>query len=249
VAFSFKGTFNRSQFIRLATYLRSQIPLIDARLTHLAAERIRVGSLVMRFLPGSGNPTGNAVPDSDTSYLGQLLAAYKVLGGDPIHDLQIRLVTDPVYLLRGDESAAANRMSNGEPLGQKGLGDAVTANLVSQMRDFADDAITRRREVLERKIRRVIDYGDQLAAEMAVLEKIRSSAERKGSLEKLISEVEALFTDKGYRAVYDDGGKDIHGKLTYSPFAIYEPGSDRPPSNGPERGANGVVLPGEKGST
>jgi chorismate mutase len=248
VAYNFKGTFNRSQFIRLATYLRSQIPLIDARLTHLAAERVRVGSLVMRFTPGSGNPTGSAAPDSDTSYLGQLFAAYKVLGGDPIHDLQIRSITDPVYLLRGDESAAANRMSNGEPLGQKGLGDAVTANLVSQMRYFADDAIMRRREILERKIRRVVDYGDQLAEEMAVLEKIRSSAERKGSLEKLISEVEALFTDKGYRAIYDDGGKDIYGKLTYAPFAIYEPGSDRPPSKGPERGANGVVLPGEKSS-
>lgn len=248
MSFDFKGTFNKSQFTRLATFLRSQIPLIDARLTHLAAELVRVGSMVMRFESGSGNPIG-ATPDSDTSYLGQLFAAYKVLGGDPLHDLQIRSAQDPVYLLRGDESAAANRMSNGEPLGQKGLGDAVTSELIAQMREFADDAITRRREALERKIRRTVDYGDQLAIEMAVLEKIRSSAEQRGSLEKLVAEVEALFTDKSYRAIYDDGGKDVHGKLTYSPFAIYEPGGGRPASNGPERGEDGVVLPGESSST
>jgi hypothetical protein len=198
----------------------------------------------MQFNPGDGTPIGYT-PDSETSYLGQLLIAYEVLGGDPQHDLQVRSITDPVYLQRGSESTPALMMSNGEPVAQKGNADAVTARLISSMRGWADDSIHRRRDYLERKIRRTIDYSDQLQAEISLLQTIQKDVTSNGSLEKIISDIDQLFSDKSYRAIYDDNGKDVYGKLTYSPFSAYEPGGTRGTAPGPERTENGVVRPGE----
>ena len=95
----FLGTFNKSQFDRFLAFARSQLPLIDARLLHLNAELARVGIVIFRY--DNGVPLGYAA-DPPQSYLGKMLAAYEVLGGNPFRDLRVRLRTDPVFIRRGD---------------------------------------------------------------------------------------------------------------------------------------------------
>lgn len=247
--FDWLGTFNRSQFERLAAFAREQVPLLDARINHLVLELSRLGTLIMTK-DGKGNPVGYQAQPAN-SYLGKLLAVYEILGGDPFHDLQVRSMAEPVYLLKGDEVATPKFFSNGDPVPEGTLADAPSANLVMQLKSFVSDTIDRR-EYLERKIRRVLDYGDQLRAELSQLKQIRGSVEQPGSLEYIISQVAALINDRGYRAVADDKGKDKFGKYTKAKFSAYEPGPARgvPEGEGVERTNDGYYTYGEDaGST
>ncbi len=242
--FDFLGTFNQSQFTRLASFAKDQLPIIDGRINHLILEISRLGTLIMTK-DGRGNPVGyQAQPQ--ISYLGKLLGVYEVLGGDPFHDLQVRSMAEPVFLLKGDEVSTPKFFSNGDPVPEGTQADAPSANLVGELRVFAQDTIDRR-EYLERKIRRVIDYGDQLQAEMKLLSKVRGSVEQAGSLEYIISQVSSLINDKGYRAVADDKGKDKFGKYTKAKFSAFEPGParDAPEGEGVERTNEGYYSYGD----
>ncbi len=236
------GTFNKSQFDRFVAYARAQMGLLDARVMHLTAEILRIGVFTMRF--DKGLPIGYVATPQE-SYLGKLTAAYEVLGGDPLYDLQIRALGDPVFLLKGTETKAPTMMSNGEPKPNPGLADAETSNLMRKARQLFDDGLLHNRDRLERKIRRTVDYGDQLSAEINAIKLLQQGVSVPGSLENTISEVQQLFADGLYRAIYNDAGKDPFGKLAYAPFAAYSPGGTKPPSDGPERSAEGVVEPGE----
>jgi hypothetical protein len=240
----FKGTFNKSQFERLASFARGQLQYIDARLSHLVAEQQRVGTLLFSF-DSTGVPTAYVPPDPNT-YVGKLVQAYETLGGDVFYDLQVRTKANPVFLTKGDETSTPKILSNGEPLPQPGLADAPTAALVGQIRFFMEDVLVKRAN-LERKIRRSIDYVDQLQDEIDELNQVRLSIETEGSLESNINEVEQLLVDPGYLATLDDGGKDTFGKLVRAPMASYEPGGVRQPPDGVgvERSSAGYVVSGE----
>lgn len=235
--FDWLGTFNRSMFDRLASYARAQLPLVEARVRHLVLERSRVGTLIM-LRDERSRPLGYAASDPE-SYLGSLLKAYEVLGGNPFFDLRVRAASDPVFLLKGDEANAPKFFSNGEPLPEAALADALSANLTLQMRSWLTESIDQK-DRLERKIRRALDYGDQLQAEIDLLTKITGAPEEEGSLESLITEVGNLFKDKGYRAIADDQGKDPYGQFIRAKYAAYDPGPARP-----EPGGEGVERTSE----
>jgi hypothetical protein len=242
MSFSWGGTFNKSQFDRFVAFARAQVPLIDGRVLHLETELRRLGVFTMKF--DKGVPIGFS-PTPAESYLGKLTAAYEVMGGDPFYDLQIRTITDPVALIKGSETKSATMYNNGEPKGAPGLADAESGNLMSRARGWLDDTLSHNRDKLEHKIRRVVDYGDQLNAEIEALKLIRQGVSVDGSLENTISEIQQLFVDGLYRAIYDDKGKDPYGKLTHAPFTSYNPGGGKPSSDGPERGEDGAFEPGE----
>lgn len=247
--FDFLGTFNRSQFDRLAAFARDQLPLVKARSQQLLLEKSRLGTLIMVKDP-KGRPTGYAASDPN-SYLAKLLRAYEILGGNPFFDLRVRSMAEPVFLLKGDEVNPPRFFSNGEPKSEAALADAPSAQLVLQMRSWLVEAIDRK-DYLERKIRRVIDYGDQLQAEIDQLEKITRAAEQDGSLEFIIAQVGNLLRDKNYRAIADDKGKDPFGQYTRAPFSAYDPGPNRGSQQGEgvERTAEGYFSFGdEEGSS
>lgn len=251
MAFEWLGTFNRSQFDRFSTYAREQLTQVDARINHLVAEQQRVGFL--RFIYDSaGRPTAYSTGSagSGPTYIGKLIAAYEVLGGDPFFDLQTRAIQDqPLYFPKGTETAAGKIMSNGEPIPQKGLADAPTAKLVHQMKAWIRPSLDRRSQ-LERKIRRAVDYGDQLQSELDTLKLMKLGLEVRGSLENLMSEVHQMISDPHYRAVGDDKGADPFGKLAYAPLSSYEPGPGREAPDGlaVERTSKGYSISGEGGS-
>jgi hypothetical protein len=249
VAFDFLGTFNRSQFERFIAFARSQLPLVSARILHLEAEVARVGSIVFQY--NKGVPQGYAAEPPE-SYLGKLLGAYEVLGGDPFVDLRIRLRTDPVFLVRGTEINTPQFMSNGEVLGAKGLSDAPTSELMHQARGWLESTLNSRFSALERKIRRSVDYSDQLTLEIASLRVLLLTATTAGSLEFIASQIDQYFADHNYRAIFDDNGSDKFGFTVYAPFGSYDVGISSTQgvsrvATSAQRQNSGFVGPGEKG--
>jgi hypothetical protein len=243
--FDWLGTFNRSQFQRLVTYTRAQLTYVKSRINHLTIEKQRVGFLKFTY-DTSGQPTGYATGQPGfTTYIGKLMSAYEVLGGDPFYDLQVRGMSDPVYYTKGTETYSSKVLSNGEPVPSLGLADAVSGNAVRSMRVWASENLDRL-ERIERKVRRAIDYSDQLQIEINNLTSITNAVEVDGSLENLIALVNQLFTDPSYRAIADDKGKDPFGKVVYAPMSSYDQGGTRAPSEGLviERGSDGYTTSG-----
>lgn len=244
MAHDWLGTFNRSQFERFLDFARSQLPLVDGRIQHLEAEVARIGTVLFRY--SKGIPQGFAANPTD-SYLGKLLGAYEVLGGHPFLDLRVRLRNDPVFKVKGTESQPSQFMSNGEVIGAKGLSDAPTAELMHEARVWLSDTFRARFDSLERKIRRAMDYSDELQSEIATLKTIQLSASTTGSLEYIASQINQYLSDNNYRAVFDDRGSDIYGFHVYAPFSSYDAVGDRV-SNSPQRQNSGYVGPGESGT-
>lgn len=251
MAHDFLGTFNKSQLDRFLNWARAQLPTIDARIEHLTTESIRMGIVVFRF--EQGVPV-EFVVNPATSYLGQLMAAYEVQGGNPFLDLRVRLRNDPIFAVRGSERKPVSYMSNGEVIGAKGLADAPSAELVRRARAWLDDTLHARYGRLERKIRRVLDYSDQLQAEAARLQVIRQSVDVDASLEQTAEALQQLISDPNYRAIFDDGGNDRFAFNVYAPFGSYDVAPSADPNlvdriaETPQRQDGGFVGPGQKGT-
>ncbi|MFA5054331.1 MAG: hypothetical protein WC565_09745 [Parcubacteria group bacterium] len=242
MAFDWKGTFNRSQYERFKAYAQAQLTGIQERLNHLNAEIRRVGRFQLSY-DQNGIPTAYSV-DPDDSYIGKLMGVYEILGGDAFYDLKVRTVDQPVFMIKGSESSPAQLMSSGEAFGPPGLGDRFSAIYMEKARSWIGDSLQSRREYLERKIRRLIDYTDQLEAERQELVRIAASSEVEDSLAYIFTTLEQLFDDPTYRAVYDDGGSDPQGQLTSAPLAAYNPGPERAVGDY-GRGPDGAFKPGE----
>lgn len=251
--YDFLGTFNASQFSRFIAFARSQLPLIEARIAHLGVEMERAGRLVFSFDSNNVPMTVTASPAD--SYMGKLLAVYEVLGGNPFYDLRTRNKSQALFVLPGAENSPAVHMSNGEPMPTKGLRDAFSAELVRRLKDPFSDTLARRFEKIERKIRRLLDYVDQLEDEVSDLRVLQAAATLEGSLEFIANQIQELFGDRNYRAIYDDGGSDPMGVNVYAPFSQYDVEPSQDPVVGgparevlrPQRQDTGFIGPGEKG--
>jgi hypothetical protein len=244
VAHDFLGTFNNHQFSRLQAFLQNQQSDVPGRVLHLLAEQQRIGTLQFTYDSG-GNPIGyNANPQ--TSYIGKLMMAYEILGGDPIFDLQIRSMSQPVFMLAGSETTPAQQLSSGDILGTHGLRDAPSAAYVQQMKGWTEDVVQYKRENIERKIRRMMDYSDQLGAEIQTLSIILNDGKTTGSLADLLTQVTNLLSDPSYRPIYNDTTGDIHGKLSHAPFSQYDPGPNRTIDPNWVRTDGGAILPGQQ---
>lgn len=243
MAFDFLGTFNRSMFERLLAFSKEQLAYIDGRILHLAAEQQRVGFLRFSF-DSKGQPTGYTTGSPGVStYIGKLMSAYEVLGGDPFFDLQVRGMNEPVHFLRGTHSATAKFLSNGEPIPQSGRADARSGNAVRAVKSWTADILERRGQI-ERKVRRMMDYSDQLGEEMEELLQVRLGVEVEGSLLYLANEINGLLSDPTFRAIADDKGQDPYGKFVLAPFSSYDSGRGRDATEGAsvERTTDGYTV-------
>lgn len=244
MSYDFLGTFNKAQFERFAAFARSQLGLAQDRLTHLNAEILRVGSIVFSYDQG-GVPFGY-VPDPPDSYIGKLVAVYEILGGNANLDLNVRARTQPVYLLKGSETVNPQVFSNGEVMGAPGLADAPSSVLIQGSRAWLNDTLQYRRDYLERKIRRMIDYSDRLQQEINLLQVITQDDTVEGSLESMFKLVEELVNDKTYRAT--STGTDPFNKAGYAPMAGYTPGPNREADDISRGLDGGVSVPGSNTS-
>jgi hypothetical protein len=246
MAFDFLGTFTGSQFTRFQTFLQAQLAQVSDRINHANAELNRIGAVAFTYDSG-GIPqmmNNGAVPGGVAPYATKLLFCYEALGGDAQFDLQTRLMNQPVFRLTGDETHMPQQMSNGEIIGKPGLSDGETATAMQQARSWVQDMLTYRREILERKILRAMDYADQLTAEVAQLQTIQASAQTNGSLAFLIANIQSFIANPNYQAASNDSAMpDPYGKLAYAPFASYEPGPDRELGTDFQRTTQGPAVP------
>lgn len=237
------GTFNKSQFDRFLYFARGQQQDIKARLSHLSAELFRVGSIAFAY-DQNGVPT-HYTPSPAESYIGRLLSVYEVLGGNAFFDMNLRSATQPVFLVKADEAHPAQLMSNGEIQSQPGQNDGNSAVLMQQLKAWLPDVMHTKRDYLERKIRRALDYTDQLQAEITLLSGIESDGD--GGFETVVTQITDLIDDPSYRAISDDEGADLHGKLASAPFLPYSTGGpDAENADSYGRDTDGAVKPGEK---
>src|SRR6202789_4139699 len=123
---------------RLSAFLNNQQLALGGggdilgRLAHLLAEQGRVGNLQISYDSG-GNPT-SCTYGPPSSYIGKLVAAYEILGGDPLFDLQVRQMSQSVFILPPAATLPAPQLSDGSILSQPGLMDAPSCSLVQQMK-------------------------------------------------------------------------------------------------------------------
>lgn len=251
---TFLGTFNKAQFDRFATFARSQLPLIQARIDHLETERSRIGTIQFTWEQGRSGRPATFTADPPQSYIGKLLSAYEILGGDPFLDLRLRLRANPVFVQAGDVDVGPSVMSSGEAIGERGLSDATSGDLVALGRGWVDDTLRRRFSGLERKMRRALDYSDELGVEIRSLQRARLAATSTGSFEFFAAQIDDLLNDPNYRAITTDD--DPLALLAYAPFAPYDqplvgdttdPNAivDRPPDD-VRRQQGGLVKPQAK---
>ena len=252
MAHDFLGTFNKSQWDRFLAFARSQIGLIDRRITHLQAEVERIGQISFAF-DSNGAPIGFTGGSTQT-YIGKLLAAYEVLGGSPAHDLRTRLRSQAVFVIPGSDTESPTLMSNGEPIGERALADGFSAELSRLAQEWLFETMDWRFDRLERKIRRALDYREQLEVEIGRLQLIQKAVDVPESLEHTASEIEQLFADPNYRAIYADlSGNDPYGLKTRAPFSSYDvdPSFDSNLVNRQnvswQRQNSGVIGPGQEG--
>jgi len=247
MSFDFLGTFNKAQFERFVEFARGQVELVDSRISYLRAERTRIGEVFFNF-DKDGTPRSISVDPTD-SYIGRLLAAYEVNGGNPFIELRLRALGDPIYLEPGDEARPAHTMSNGEIVGQPGLNDGLSANLMRGAREFLDEVLAHRHGRLERKIRRALDYYDQLFSEEVALILAKGATTEDFSLEWYLEQLRGLLNDPRYEALTN--GSDNLGREGYAPYSSYKvPTTSNPRVNReadqPQRQDGVVVRAGRK---
>jgi hypothetical protein len=240
VAHDYLGTFNKSQFERFLTFARSQVAFLPQQIAHLESEIARSGQLIFTF-GVDGIPT--QLQATEGSYLAKLLAAYEVLGGDPYLDLRARdKDTQSVFVVKARQGSSAQYASNGEPLAGRALLDAPSAELMRALRAPLEDQLAYRFLNLERKIRRTLDYVDNLKSEVVRLKVYLLAGTENGSLENIAQKIYGLLSDGQYRAIYDDGGTDPIGLNAYAPFSLYD-SSGTKPSASPQRQSSGFSGP------
>ena len=243
MAFDFGGTFNNHQVSRLVAFSQNQFVDAAGRVIHLSAEIARIGNIIFQYDAG-GNPVSYTAGPNN-SYIGKLVMVYEILGGDPLFDLQVRSQAQAVYLVgASSKTAPAQQMSSGDIVGQPGLSDALSSALVQQMKSWTEEVIQYKRENIERKVRRAIDYVDQLTAEKNLILAATSGATTSGSVANLTTQIATLLADPTYRAIYNDTTNDYHGKFAHAPFGPFNPGPNRTLGPGTVRVDGGPIVSG-----
>ena len=168
------------------------------------------------LLPTSSHPIAFSVAPSN-SYAAKLMLAYKILGGFPEREMLLKTRDIPVFKLRGtpltnasdDPDAGYSTMfSNGrrERSGQRF--DRDTGVQVSKIKNWQLEVIKRKRESLEFKIKKALDYSDQIQEE--ILQLVTMLTDDNKSLSSLLVNVRVLMFAPGRQTVLEDE-EDLFG--------------------------------------
>jgi len=216
MAFSFFGTYTTAQFEELRKFSKIQERDIQDRITWLDAAISRNGIFITNYDEQSNLPTSFTclVP----SYGSKLLSAYRALGGNPERDFMLRTRNKPVFLERGknissdiedSNSGYSETFTNGRRIRGDQRFDRDVGIVVNKLKSFQYEAIKRKREHLEYKIKRCMDYSDQLQSEKDALE-LMLSEDAFASVDDLTAEVFLKSSRTGAQNVVDDS-EDIFG--------------------------------------
>ena len=229
---TFYGTFTLGQWEELRQFALIQATDIGARSAWITRELATVGIFSTIYDPNTNFPVSFTVA-GPTSHGAKLLQAYRALGGFPEQDFLLRTSDQPVYLVQGtpvimnDASGVAQGgfsdvFSNGKRYRGNQRFDRDLGFPMEKFKKWQLEAIKRKREHLEFKLKRALDYSDQLQSEKTFLNMMiapGTTNDVNGQIANLI----ALFHRPGAMNVIDNI-LDIFG------FNIGRPGDTAVPN-------------------
>jgi hypothetical protein len=220
MAFNFYGTFTIGQLNELRTFSRYQSQDLQKRIDWLKSQLERIGTLKSTLDQG----TPQTYQTSTSTYLGKLFLAYKMMGGNPERDFIIRQRDQTVFKTRGSPlnddpydktDGSSDEYTNG--VSERGIrNDSASGLFVDRAKAWQLEVIKRKREYLEYKIKKIIDYSDELAKELASLEFLIDESTDILETDGLIDEVIAQANIPGATGYVPDD-EDLFGEVIRDP--------------------------------
>jgi hypothetical protein len=168
MAYNFFGTFTKAQWDDFKDFTVVQREELGARLTWLKAEIARTGQVSCVY--DDDNMTPISFTAAPRTYIGKLLLAYRMLGGVPENDMLLRIRDKPVFLHRGVDMSSSPSYSNGRLDRGSQRFDRSLGLAVEALKKWQLEVIKSKREHLEFKIKRAMDYADQLQQEYDMID-------------------------------------------------------------------------------
>lgn len=213
IAFNFFGTFTSSQWAEFKAFVSIQKIDLYQRKAWIQKELTRCGVFVTDY--DGPNPVGFAAVAN--SYADKLLQAYRILGGVPERDMLLRTSDIPVFLPAGSppdvdagsvSGGGSDMMTNGRRLRGDQRFDRDLGLKVEKLKSWQTEVIKLKRERIEYKIKRALDYSDQLQKESAMIDALMAGG--LGSPDDQINEVEIQIATPDAANVVDND-TDIFG--------------------------------------
>lgn len=180
MAFNFFGSFSLGQFQAFKVFSKIQRLELENRRQFLEKQRFQIGVFTTEY----DGPTPVAFSANSGSYGAKLIEAYRILGGNPERDMLLRTMDMPVFLTRGTnfsvdknstvQGGFSDVYSNGRRYRGDQRFDRDLGLLVDKTKKWQMGPIKAKRELLEYKIKRALDYSDQLKAEIDTIDKTLS---------------------------------------------------------------------------
>ncbi len=222
MAFNMYGTFSSGQWECFKAFARIQKVDVQLRINWLQ-KQLSMNGIFQTTYDGP-NPVSFSA--SAGSYAAKLIAAYRVLGGVPERDMLLRTSDIPVFKTKGtsiqdqvtgDTSGGfSDTFSNGRRERGSQRFDRDLGLLVESLKGWQLAAIKAKRERLEFKIKRALDYSDQLQNEINLLMAVLDETSTK-SFDSQVVGIEVQMVTPGSANVVDNL-EDVFG------LAIGRPG-------------------------
>ncbi len=210
MAFNFYGTFTTGQFLKLQEFAKIQERDLLKRKNYLEACLLRNGVFITDYDPQTYFPLKFEV--TKNTYASKLMLAYKSLGGNPEQDMMLRTSDKPVYLTRGtnissdgsdSRSGYSDLFTNGRRARGSQRFDRDVGIQVQNLKNWQLESIKKKREQLEYKIKRALDYSDQLQREITLIETMLNQDGEK-TVDDLINKVRLVSSRTGAQNIVED---------------------------------------------
>lgn len=213
MAFNFYGTFTTGQWESFKAFTKIQAFDIQLRINWLQKQLEMNGVFTTEY--GDDGSTPVQFSANNDSYADKLLKAYKVLGGVPELDMLLRSRQQPVFLTASrplginkdtntTDGGYSEVFSNGRRWRGNQRFDRDLGIKIERVKNIQLEPIKLKRERLEFKIKRALDYSDQLSVEISLLETALRDSITRGSVEFMITDIEVTIATPGAANVVDN---------------------------------------------
>lgn len=198
MAFGFYGTFTLGQWDVFRSFTYAQKVDIQSRILWLQRELFKVGRFETSF-NDDGTPDKYSV-GPNSSYGAKLVQAYEILGGVLERDMLLRTRDKPVFFKRkaptttagGTETLShSTEFTDGRVFRGDQRFDRDVGIQIESLKNWQLEAIKAKRERLEYKIKRTLDYSDELERELKTLQSLIAD----DGLDDKIREIDIFITD------------------------------------------------------
>jgi hypothetical protein len=216
MAFNFFGVCSSGQWLVFKAFALVQKVELQLRRMWLQKEISKIGTFVTTY--GDDFMPQEFIATPHNSYAAKLMEAYKILGGVPERDMLLRTLDQPVFLTSGvgisksDDDGVSGGYSDVFSNGRRFRGgqrfDRDLGLTFDKLKKWQLEAVKHKREHLEYKIKRALDYSDQLQLELNQIEILLGDGT--GSVDDQILQIELAINTPGSMTVVDNPD-DIFG--------------------------------------